>query len=366
MRPKYLASLSLALLSVAYAQNSQVTLTPGSKAPALTVAKFVKGTPVAKFEPNNTYVVEFWATWCGPCKQSIPHLTELQKEYKNKVTFIGVSVWENDQALVEPFVQEWGDKMNYTVAMDKQDTPTDRHGVMAGTWMDASGSNGIPTAFIVQDGKIQWIGHPMEIEGPLAKVVAHKWNVQAANNEFTAKQREMEKQMAGAKPLSKLRKAYTEAVKAKNFASAKAAIDAYAKDPNADPASTVYYRFRLANAQGDMTGAAAIARAAMKAEWADNPNMLNTVAWAIADPQSKTPKEQRDFDLAIDLAEQACKVTNNESGELMDTLAWAHYGKGNFKKAMEIETVALTKVEAASKGDLEKSLKVFTEAANKQ
>ncbi len=36
-------------------------------------------------------VVEFWGTWCGPCKKSIPHLNELSKKFKNSIVFIGVS-----------------------------------------------------------------------------------------------------------------------------------------------------------------------------------------------------------------------------------------------------------------------------------
>ena len=35
-------------------------------------------------------VVEFWATWCGPCRTSIPHLIELQKKFKD-VMFVGIS-----------------------------------------------------------------------------------------------------------------------------------------------------------------------------------------------------------------------------------------------------------------------------------
>jgi thiol-disulfide isomerase/thioredoxin len=61
--------------------------------PPLKVAKWIKGKPVQRFEPGKVYVVEFWATWCGPCRRSIPHLTELAKKFKGKVTFIGVSIW---------------------------------------------------------------------------------------------------------------------------------------------------------------------------------------------------------------------------------------------------------------------------------
>jgi thiol-disulfide isomerase/thioredoxin len=102
------------------------TLNVGDPAPALPVAKWVKGQPVKQFEKGKVYVVEFWATWCGPCRQTIPHLTKLAEKYKDKVTVIGVSVWERADEedpnahiqRVEKFVQDMGDKMNYVVAVD--------------------------------------------------------------------------------------------------------------------------------------------------------------------------------------------------------------------------------------------------------
>ena len=85
----------------------------------MAVSSWVKGDKVEEFEPGKTYVVEFWATWCGPCRASIPHLTELAQKYKDKdVRFIGVDVWERDTSLVKPFVEEMGDKMDYSVALD--------------------------------------------------------------------------------------------------------------------------------------------------------------------------------------------------------------------------------------------------------
>jgi thiol-disulfide isomerase/thioredoxin len=154
--------VSILLLAGGLPIPAATTLAVGGAAPAIKVAKWVKGSPVEKLAADKLYVVEFWATWCPPCRRSIPHLTELAKKYGGKVEFVGVSVWEREKkdeerlTKVTQFVKEMGDKMQYTVALD------DPSGFMAKEWMMAAGQDGIPAAFIVRGGKIAWIGHPMD------------------------------------------------------------------------------------------------------------------------------------------------------------------------------------------------------------
>jgi len=149
------------------------SLTVGSAAPEVKVAKWIKGAAVEKFDPAKLYVVEFWATWCPPCRRSIPHLTEMAKKYQGKVQVIGVSVYEREKddaarlTKVSDFVKDMGDKMAYTVALDNDQA------FMAKQWMEAAGRDGIPSAFVVKDGKIAWVGHPMDgLDEELAKLTA--------------------------------------------------------------------------------------------------------------------------------------------------------------------------------------------------
>ena len=176
---------SLAIFCVAailpVTASTAAPLDPGDPAPALHPAKWLKGSPVNGFEKGKVYVVEFWATWCGPCKANIPHLTELAHQYKDRVSITGVSIWESSDptdssyiSKVEKFVQSEGDKMDYNVAVDGP------QGEIATAWMTAAGEKGIPASFIVgKDGRIAWIGYPAKLGQALDDVLADKFDVAA-------------------------------------------------------------------------------------------------------------------------------------------------------------------------------------------
>lgn len=139
----------------------------GSPAPALEVSEWVKGEPVnlAEGKGENVYVVEFWATWCGPCRTNIPHMTELQAEYADQGVVV-VAISKEDINTVKPFVEEQGDAMDYHVAVDG-------NGRTWQAYMDAFGVGGIPHAFIVdKSGAIAWHGHPARMEPVLEDILA--------------------------------------------------------------------------------------------------------------------------------------------------------------------------------------------------
>jgi cytochrome c biogenesis protein CcmG/thiol:disulfide interchange protein DsbE len=87
--------------------------------------------------------VNFWATWCGPCKAEIPGFVEMQEKYRDQLTIIGYSV-DDDAVKARAFAQEY--KMNYPILL----------GLGREDVQDAFGPIwGIPSSFIIsKDGKV--------------------------------------------------------------------------------------------------------------------------------------------------------------------------------------------------------------------
>ncbi len=144
----------------------------GDRAPAIDAVMWLKGEPVTEFKGGHVYVVEFWATWCGPCKANIPHLTSLARKYRGRATVVGVSVREQEKnegsaSVVRRFVDYMGDRMDYTIAMDNPHRNT-----VFDAWMAAAEMQGIPTAFVVdKSGAVAWIGHPRPTDHALEDAI---------------------------------------------------------------------------------------------------------------------------------------------------------------------------------------------------
>lgn len=286
----------------------------GSKAPELQIAKYVKGDSVQQFEEGKVYVVEFWATWCGPCIAAFPHLSELQAEHKDNVQFIGVNVWEGveDQAeriqKVEGFVKDQGDRMSYTVAVENGSA-------MADTWMKPAGQNGIPAAFIVDGtGTIAWVGHPMNMDESLESVIEGEFNAEQAIKDYK-KQSVM---MAG------------------------------------------YRKFMTGiRASGDdFSEATTIAKLLVKDYFQDEPGGLNAVAWTLLTSESDNIGEKQ-YAIAYDAAKRACEVSEWKDWMLLDTYALAAHKMGKQDVAVKWQSKAIEMAPEDKKADLEEALATY-------
>jgi thiol-disulfide isomerase/thioredoxin len=279
------------------AETPPTPLAIGDDAPALSIDHWVKGDAIGDFEDGQVYVMEFWATWCGPCITSMPHLSGLQDKYGDTVKIIGVSS-EKELETVTNFLEKTNksdnmlnsDRMRYTVTVDP-DRSTSR------VFMEAAGQNYIPTAFIINgEGKVAWIGSPRDMDEPLEQIVGGTWDLAAAAAEFAA-------ELAEERAMDEMRTAYM---------AARTKFDA------------------LLTGKKDKEAAYAWAQTMLAPMW-DNPSALNAFAWNILD---ETPAELQDLDYALKVATRASELTENKNPMILDTLARAYWELGETYKAI--------------------------------
>lgn len=261
----------------------------GERAPELRLAEFMRGEPVTGFEKGHVYVVEFWATWCGPCIQAFPHLSEVQKKYDEmpgaEVTLIGVNIWERTEGQqrrdqIAAFVDKH-QEMQYTVALEEGTA-------MSETWMKPAGRNGIPSAFIVdQNGQIAWMGHPMTMDEPLAQIVAGEYDAEQAAEEVW----------------------------------------------NNELIQVAAQRLQESAVNDDFATAVPLGRALINTDLGQDPGALNYVAWMFVMSDNTTEEAAKH---AAKFAKEACEKTGWEDHGMIDTLAMAHYRLGERAEAVEL------------------------------
>lgn len=117
---------------------------PGDRPPAPTLSlTALDGQPLQLRDfRGHVVLIDFWATWCGPCQDEVPELVALQKAYAPRgVQFLGVSM-DDDEAVVRAFYQEMD--MNYPVALGDAELAERYGGVL-----------GLPVKFLIdREGRI--------------------------------------------------------------------------------------------------------------------------------------------------------------------------------------------------------------------
>ncbi len=298
-------------------QAASAGLKVGDAAPALSIKHWLKGDPIdlSKAAPGQVYVVEFWATWCGPCVMGIPHMSELQDHFKSRnVTFVGIS--DEKKETVEKFLAKGYDaRMRYGVAIDDE-------GKTNKAWMEAAGRNGIPCAFIVKEGKVQWIGHPMEdMDMKIAELCGDKEYVQR-------------KEKLGA-----LTRKLMESAQAEKWDAVHEALVEYVKlEPKSMQHQLALYHVLLVKLDKS-EGASAHGQAFV--ESTEDADGLNALAWVIAKHDDFDGK--RDMKLALSAAEKAMRLTKEEAVEVLDTYALVLAETGKLKDAVKYQEKAVAK-----------------------
>ena len=138
------AGLACSLPAVFAAAKGGATLPVLREAPAWTL-KDIDGKPVRSSDfKGKVVVIDFWATWCPPCREEIPGYIEMTKKHgKDGLVIIGISLDQAGPGVVRPFIAKSG--INYPIVMGDDATVAAFGGV-----------EGIPTTFLIdRDGMIR-------------------------------------------------------------------------------------------------------------------------------------------------------------------------------------------------------------------
>jgi hypothetical protein len=269
---------------------------------------------------------------------------------KDKVTVIGVSVWETQPgetgtdyiAKVEKFVTNMGEKMEYNVAADTGE------GDMAKTWMEASGSQGIPTAFVVgKTGKIEWIGHPMEgLDQVVADVYAGTYDASKAEAIRAAAEKKMADRQEAMMKVMQL----NEEGKA---AEALAELDKIAAGETDDDAKLELSvtRFMLLS-KSDEAAATKLAKELSEGAAKENAQMLYAMSSMMLEGTDfKTP----DYALVVSMATKAAELHRKENDNkdhpaLLSLVAKAQFKSGNVDGAIASQEAAIKLIDEMGPG----------------
>src|SRR2546427_136792 len=101
------------------------------------------GKPVTLADSKGKVIlVNFWATWCGPCRAEIPDLVELQNKYRDRLQILGLAVDDEDPGAVKKFAAKLG--INYPVALATNEIRLQYGGIPA-----------LPTSFVLDsEGRV--------------------------------------------------------------------------------------------------------------------------------------------------------------------------------------------------------------------
>lgn len=309
-------------------EPQEPTMFPGSAAPFPEISNFVKGDSVSSFEPGKVYVLEFWATWCGPCKAGMPHLSEVQAEYADKgVSVIGISDEKLDTVTTFLAKPEWAEKTQYTLCTDPDRSTYAQY-------MGAAMQNGIPTAFIVKDSVVQWIGHPMTMDEPIAAIVGGSWDLTKAKQSFLGSAQ-------SAKVQRRMSALLREASKTGDYAAFLVMLDeAIAKADEVDAMGMEMQKFQILLGGANQPEAAyTLGNKLVSQMTAQKVAMgLNQIAWFVLDSAGV---KTRDYAFALNAAKAAASVSDNKDGAILDTLARAYWDTDDAKQAVATQKMAI-------------------------
>jgi tetratricopeptide (TPR) repeat protein len=216
-----------------------------------------------------------------------------------------------------PDGKTWAEAVTYRLALDADDRTN-------AAYMEAAGQRGIPTAFVIgREGLLDWIGHPMTMDGPLARIVAGQWDRAAAVAQM--RQRERLQEVSGE---------LEELLLDRQWDAALAVVQRLEEDLGAS-SETVSMRVKIMQRAGRSQAVSGLRGELVELLWEDARG-LNELAWDIA-----TRGSGSDLDLALKAALRGSDLTNHQDAAVLDTVARVYYEQGQLDEAIQWQRKAV-------------------------
>ena len=144
--------LTAFIFSLTFFSYGQTELMNNQIAPEIKITNWIKNTPADKTLTHKFIVLEFWATWCKPCLEYVPHLNELQKKYKqDNLLFLSIS--DEKEARISKILE----KINFETIVVTDTSKTTFENYKSLEYNDVMR----PTTVLIDDkGKVKWVGYP--------------------------------------------------------------------------------------------------------------------------------------------------------------------------------------------------------------
>ena len=328
--------VAVVALGICATSSHAQQLKVGSKGPEIKVKQMVQGElPKQGVQP---YVVEFWATWCPPCRKSIPHLNDLYKKLKSQgMVILGIS--DEKLSKVKPFVQQKGSGMSYPIAIDdgaKQ------------SWFKAAGRKGIPSAFVVDSSNtVVWIGNPLDPE--FTKVVE-----QVASGQYNpALQRKAAPKIKAAERAAKMR----------NFDQAYKHMDEVIALDNRIFLNVAIDKYRMKLDQEKDPQAAGAYADEMIVMYSSDPNSLKTLCVVLATDPSLS---ENDHARARRAADQMLSSFGKKNVQALSASALVAYHANDIDRAVREQKMAWMYAPGDSKAQLKADLDKYVQAQRRK
>ncbi len=286
--------------------------------------EWLQGEPVTKWEKDRVYVLEFWATWCGPCIAAMPHIEQLSQKMKDKnISFIGVNVWDKKTPdELKEFLKKRDNPPTYPIVSDGEKGPAQKE------WLVPQGVSGIPATFIVKNGELVWKGHPSQMNEEMLQSILDGKFVSAAASD-SSKSKEM---------MKKRRADITDLLKQKEYKQATELLLKWGVDKDISPeesADLIRYIVSSSANAGQAKEAQSLLVDFMNKSQFNKASTLRMASWLLYN--TYVPTSEKNFALIDQWFESALKDSDNQqkTSSIWGMLSDSKKDQGDLKAAQE-------------------------------